>query len=74
LQYVDNHIDRIIEQPRNQILTELKNAEKLPEKRKKEIEIEEELSSKITAAERDDKGLQEIVTKFAELLQQNAFR
>jgi hypothetical protein len=72
LQCVDNYFDKIIEQPRNKILTELKNAEKLPEKRKKEIEIEEELSSKITAAERDDKGLRKIVTKFSKLLQPNA--
>ena len=44
LQHVDNHIEKIIEQQRNQIIIELKNAEKLPEKIKKEIEIEEELA------------------------------
>jgi hypothetical protein len=72
LQRVDNHIDKITEQRRSQIMIEQKNADRLTEKIKKEIEIEEELNGKIRAAEQDDKGLQKIITKFAELLQQDA--
>ena len=72
LQRVDNYIAKVTELREEQILTELKNAKELPEKIKKEIEIEEELAGIITAAEQDDKGLQKIVTKFAELLQPGA--
>jgi hypothetical protein len=71
LQRVDNYIDRITEPQRSQIMIEQKKAKELPEKIKKEIEIEEELAGIIAAAERDDKGLQKIITKFAELLQQD---
>jgi hypothetical protein len=62
LQRVDSHIDKIIEQRKSRIMIELQNAEELPEKIKKEIEIKKELAGKITAAEQDDKGLQKIVT------------
>jgi hypothetical protein len=72
LQRADSYIDKITERRRNQIMIESKNAKELPEKIKKEIEIEEELAGIITAAERDDKGLQKIVAKFAELLQPDA--
>jgi len=72
LQRVDNYIAKVTELREEQILTELKNAKELPEKIKKEIEIEEELAGIITAAEQDDKGMQKIVTKFAELLQPGA--
>jgi hypothetical protein len=72
LQRVDSHTDKIIEQRKSRIMIELQNAEELPERIKKEIEIEKELASKITAAEQDDKGLQKIVTKFSELLQPDA--
>lgn len=34
---------------------------------RRRFEIEEELNSKIAPTERDDKGLQKIVTKFSEL-------
>jgi hypothetical protein len=71
MQRADSYIDKLTEKRRNQIMIGLKNAEKLPEKIKKEIEIEKELVGEITAAEQDDKGLQKIVTKFAELLQQD---
>ena len=50
----------------------MKNAKELTEKTKMEIEIEEELAGKIAAAERDDKGLRKIVTKFSKLLQPDA--
>ena len=72
LQRVDSHIDKIIEQRKSRIMIELQNAEELPEKIKKEIEIKKELAGKITAAEQDDKGLQKIVTKFSELLRPDA--
>jgi hypothetical protein len=72
LQRADGYIDKLTEQQRDQIMIELKNAEELPEKIKKEIEVEEKLAATITAAERDDKGLQKIITKFAELLQPDA--
>ena len=72
LRRVDSYIAKVIELREKQILTELENAKELPEKRKKETEIEEELADKITDAERDDKGMQKIVTKFAELLQPGA--
>ena len=69
LQHVDSHIDKITEQRRNQMMIEQKNAKKLPEKIKKEIEIEQELAGIIAAAEQDDRGLQKIITKFSKLLQ-----
>jgi hypothetical protein len=72
LQRVDSHTDKIIEQRKSRIMIELQNAEELPKKIKKEIEIEKELAGRITAAEQDDKGLQKIVTKFSELLQPDA--
>jgi hypothetical protein len=72
LQHLDSYIDKITEQRRNQMIIEQKKAKKLPEKIKKEIEIEEELAGTIIAAERHDKGLQKIITKFAELLQPDA--
>ena len=72
LRRVDNYIDKITENRREQILVELKSAKALPEKTKKEVEIEEELACKITDAEQDDKGLQKIVRIFAELLQPGA--
>jgi hypothetical protein len=72
LRRVDNYIAKVIKLREKQILAELENAKELPEKTKKEIEIEEELAGKITDAERDDKGLQKIITKFAELLQPGA--
>lgn len=72
LQRVDNYINKITENRWTQILTKLESAKELPEKTKKEIEIEEELAGKIADAERNDKGMQKIVTKFAELLQLGA--
>jgi hypothetical protein len=72
LRRADSYIDKITESQWEQILIELESAKELPEKRKKEIEIEQELAGKILDAERDDKGLQKIVTKFAELLQPGA--
>jgi hypothetical protein len=72
LRRVDNYIDKITERRREQTLIELESAKELPEKTRKEIEIEEELAGKITDAEQDDKGMQKIVTKFAELLQPSA--
>jgi len=72
LRRVDNYIDKITERRWKQILIEQESAKELPEKRKKEIEIEEELVDIITDAEQDDKGMQKIVTKFAELIQPSA--
>jgi hypothetical protein len=72
LQRVDSYITKVIELQEEQILIELQNAKELPEKTKKEIEIEEELVHKITNAEEDDKGLKKIVEKFAELLRPGA--
>jgi hypothetical protein len=69
LRRVDSYIDKITESRWEQILIELQSAKELPEKIKKEIDIEQELAGKILDAERDDKGLQKIVSKFAELLQ-----
>jgi len=69
LRRVDNYIAKVTELREEQILAELESAKELPEKRKKEIEIEEELVGKIADAERDDKGIQKVITRFAELLQ-----
>jgi hypothetical protein len=44
LRRVDNYIDKISERRREQILIELESTKELPEKTRKEIEIEEELS------------------------------
>jgi hypothetical protein len=69
LRRVDSYITKVTELQEEQILIELQSAKELPEKTKKEIEIEEELVDRITDAEGDDKGLKKIVTKFVELLQ-----
>ena len=72
LRRVDSYITKVTELQEEQILVELQNAKELPEKTKKENEIEEELVDKITDAEQDDKGLKKIVAKFTELLRPGA--
>lgn len=69
LRKVDSYIEKITEPLWKRMQTELESTKKLPEKRNKEIEIEEELAGKITDAELNDKGMKKIVTRFAELLQ-----
>ena len=72
LRRVDSYITKVTELQEEQILIELQSAKELPEKTKKENEIEEELVDKITDAEQDDKGLKKIVAKFTELLRPGA--